>query len=37
MGLCADPVLLLRQFDLPCLSQMTAREAEAMLTFRKAA
>lgn len=37
MGLCADPELLLREFGLPCLSLMTAREAEAMLSFRKAA
>ncbi|MEJ6789358.1 BLUF domain-containing protein [Brevundimonas sp. BR2-1] len=37
MGLCADPEPLLRQFGLPCLSLMTAREAEAMLAFRKAA
>jgi len=37
MGLCAEPEALLRQFDLTCLSLMTAREAEAMLAFRKAA
>lgn len=37
MGLCADPELLLSQFGLSCLSLMTAREAEAMLAFRKAA
>jgi hypothetical protein len=37
MGLCAEPALMLKQLGLPCLSQITAREAEVMLGQRKAA
>ena len=37
MGLCADPTALLDRVGLPCLSRITANEAEAMLDIRKAA
>ena len=37
MGLCADPAALLQRVGLPCLSRITAREAEVMLDIRKAA
>jgi hypothetical protein len=37
MGLCADPAALLRRVGLPCLSRITAREAEVILDIRKAA
>jgi hypothetical protein len=37
MGLCADPAVLLERIGLPCLSRITAREAEALLDIRKAA
>lgn len=37
MGLCGDPAALLKSIGLPCLSRVTAREAEAMLDIRKAA
>lgn len=37
MDLCGDPVALLKQIGLPCISRLTAAEAEAMLDIRKAA
>ena len=37
MGLCGDPAALLGRIGLPCLSRITAHEAEAMLDIRKAA
>lgn len=37
MGLCGDPGSLLGRIGLPCLSRITANEAEAMLDIRKAA
>lgn len=37
MGLCADPQALLQRLGLPCISRMTADEAELMLELRKAA
>ncbi len=37
MGLCADPADLLGKLGLPCLSSITAREAEAIMVLRKAA
>jgi hypothetical protein len=37
MGLCGDPEALLERVGLPCLSRITANEAEAMLDLRKAA
>ncbi len=37
MGLCGDPAGLLERIGLPCLSRLSASEAEAMLKFRKAA
>ncbi len=37
MDLCGDPATLLGQIGLPCISRLTAREAEAMLDIRKAA
>ena len=36
MGLCGDPSALLSRVGLPCLSRVTAREAEALLDVRKA-
>ena len=37
MGLCGDPAALLKAIGLPCLSRVTAREAETLLDLRKAA
>ena len=37
MGLCGDPAALLNRIGLPCLSRVTAREAEVLLDLRKAA
>ena len=37
MGLCADPNTMLKRIGLPCISRMTAFEAERMLELRKAA
>lgn len=37
MGLCGDPEALLQRIGLPCLSRVTANDAEAMLDLRKAA
>ena len=37
MSMCVDPAALLDQLGLPCLSQVTAREAEALLEYSKAA
>lgn len=37
MGLCGDPKTMLEQLGLPCLSSITAREAEAMFEYRTAA
>ena len=37
MGLCGDPPALLNRIGLPCLSRVTAREAEVLLDLRKAA
>lgn len=37
MSLCGDPVTLLQQIGLPCISRLTANEAEALLYMRKAA
>jgi len=37
MDMCGDPVSLLKQIGLPCISRLTAAEAEAMLDMRKAA
>lgn len=37
MSLCADPAAMLQQLGLPCLSQITAREAEALVEYSKAA
>ena len=37
MSLCGDPADMLRQLGLPCLSQVTAREAEVLLGYSKAA
>ncbi len=37
MGLCGDPEALLERVGLPCLSRVTANDAEAMLDLRKAA
>lgn len=37
MSLRADPAALLEQLGLPCLSQVTAREAEALLEYGQAA
>ena len=37
MCLCGDPAALLGRIGLPCLSRITANEAEAMLDIRKAA
>ena len=37
MELCGDPVTLLERIGLPCISCLTATEAEAMLDIRKAA
>ena len=37
MCLCGDPAALLKRIDLPCISRMTANEAEALLDIRKAA
>lgn len=37
MGLCADPQVMLERIGLPCLSRLTANEAEQMLDLRKAA
>lgn len=37
MGLCAEPGALLERLGLPCLSSVSAREAEMMLGYRTAA
>ncbi|WP_426027325.1 BLUF domain-containing protein [Brevundimonas sp. TWP2-3-4b2] len=37
MSMCADPAALLQQLGLPCLSQVTAREAEALIEYSMAA
>ena len=37
MGLCADPASMLEQIGMPCISRLTANEAEALLNLRKAA
>lgn len=37
MALCGEPEALLKRLGLPCLSSLTAREAEAMLEYRTAA
>jgi hypothetical protein len=37
MGLCGEPAVMLGKLGLPCLSSITAREAEIMLGYRKAA
>lgn len=37
MGLCAEPAAMLEKLGLPCLSRVTAREAEVILEYRKAA
>jgi hypothetical protein len=37
MGLCADPETMLQRIGLPCISRMTADEAELVLELRKAA
>lgn len=37
MSLCGDPEAMLDQIGLPCISRMTADEAEALLVMRKAA
>jgi hypothetical protein len=37
MRLCSDPAALLEQLGLPCISRLTAREAEDLLDLRKAA
>lgn len=37
MSLCGDPASLLTKLGLPCLSQITSREAEVLLEYSKAA
>lgn len=37
MDICGDPVSLLDKVGLPCISRLTAVEAEALLDIRKAA
>ncbi|MDP3802810.1 MAG: BLUF domain-containing protein [Phenylobacterium sp.] len=37
MGICGDPAALLERIGLPCISRLTAAEAEALLSIRKAA
>ena len=37
MSLCTDPAAMLRKIGLPCLSQVTAREADVLLEYSKAA
>lgn len=37
MALCGEPEALLKRLGLPCLSSLTAREAEAMLEYHTAA
>ena len=37
MSLCGDPATLLAHIGLPCISRLTAPEAEALLDIRKAA
>lgn len=37
MILCSDPAAMLQRIGLPCLSQVTAREAEVLLEYSKAA
>jgi len=37
MEMCGDPAVLLKRIGLPCISRVTAHEAEAMLDIRKAA
>ena len=35
--LCGDPVVLLQRVGMPCISRLTANDADAMLDLRKAA
>jgi hypothetical protein len=37
MSVCVDPAALLEQIGLPCLSQVTAREADVLLEYSRAA
>lgn len=37
ISLCGDPATLLERIGLPCISRLTAQEAEALLDLRKAA
>lgn len=37
MALCAEPAAMLAKLGLPCLSSVTAREAEVIFEYRKAA
>lgn len=37
MSLCEDPAALLAQIGLPCISRLSANEAEVLLELRKAA
>ena len=37
MSLCGDPAALLEKIGLPCISRLSADEAEALLDIRKAA
>lgn len=37
VGLCGDPETLLARIGLPCISRVTANEAEVLLDLRKAA
>ncbi len=37
MSLCRDPAALLERIGLPCISRLTAHEAEALLEIREAA
>ncbi len=37
MAICGDPAFMLQQIGLPCISRLTAREAEAIFDIRKAA
>jgi len=37
MGLCGDSLAMLTRLGVPCLSRITANEAEVMLEYRKAA
>lgn len=37
ISLCGEPAVLLARIGLPCISRLNAREAEALLDFRRAA